>query len=103
MARPRQQVDWSPSAESDLSDIWDYYETAAGPLVADRIVNEIRKACLLLEEHPLAGRSREELRPGLRSLVAAPYTIFYRVRQGGAEIARVLHGRQDIGRIFADR
>jgi plasmid stabilization system protein ParE len=33
--------------------------------------------------------------PGLRSVLAHPYAIFYRVRNDDVEIARVLHERRD--------
>ena len=58
--------------------------------------------CRLLEDHPLAGRARDEVRPGLRSIAALPHIIFYRVTDDAAEIIRVLDGRRDIEEIFAD-
>ena len=56
----------------------------------------------MLERHPFGGRSRDELRAGLRSLLSDPYVIFYRVRDGVPEIVRVLHGRRDLDAIFAE-
>ena len=53
-------------------------------------MREIAEACRLLEEHPLAGRARNEVRPGLRSVVTSPYVVFYRVPEDIAEIVRVL-------------
>jgi toxin ParE1/3/4 len=67
---------------------------------AEKVVRAIDDACRLVGEHPLAGRSRDEIRPGLRSVGARPYIVFYRVRDEHPEIVRVLHGRRDIGRIF---
>jgi plasmid stabilization system protein ParE len=32
-----------------------------------------------------------------------PYVVFYRVRNDGIEIVRVLHGRRDVASIFAER
>jgi toxin ParE1/3/4 len=55
----------------------------------------------MLEEYPFAGRSRDEIRPGLRSVVASPHVVFYRVTDGVAEVVRVLDGRQDLDEIFA--
>ena len=93
---------WSPEARSDLSEIWAYYQRAAGRQAADKIVREINAAVMLLEEYPLGGRSREELRPGLRSIAAPPHVLFYRVRRAVPEIVRVLDGRRDIEEIFSD-
>jgi toxin ParE1/3/4 len=58
-------------------------------------------ACRLIEHHPYGGRSRDEVRPGLRSVVANPHIVFYRVNADGlAEVIRVIDGRRDIDTIF---
>lgn len=101
MAEGRRPVLWSPEALSDLSDIWDYYVQVAGRHTADGIVRGIGEACVLLEEHPFAGRARNEVRPGLRSIAASPHVVFYRVNADVAEIVRVLDGRRDLEDIFA--
>jgi toxin ParE1/3/4 len=97
----RRPIAWSFDARSDLSEIWDYFVEVAGRHTADRIVRNIVGACSPLETHPFAGRTRDEVREGLRSVVARPYVIFYRVRDGAAEIARVLDGRRDLDEVFA--
>jgi toxin ParE1/3/4 len=56
----------------------------------------------MLEEHPLAGRTRDQIRPGLRSVLASPYVIFYRVLGNAAQLIRILDGRRDIDDIFSD-
>lgn len=102
MAEGRRPVIWSSEARSDLTEIWNYYATVAGPHTANTIVREIGESCRLLKDHPLAGRARSEVRPGLRSIVASPYVIFYRVVDDIAEIVRVLDGRRDLDEIFSD-
>jgi len=92
---------WSFDARADLSEIWDYYAKVAGPHTANRIVRSIHETCRLLEDHPFAGRGRNELRPGLRSIAAASNIIFYRVKDDVAEIVRVLDGRRDLDEVFA--
>jgi toxin ParE1/3/4 len=62
---------------------------------------EALAATALIEEHPFAGRARDEVRPGLRSFAAAPHVVFYRVIEDRPEIVRVLDGRQDIEERFA--
>ena len=101
MAELRRPVVWSSDARDDLGVIWDYYTKVAGQHTAEKIVREIGEACLLLEDHPFAGRSRNEVRPELRSVATSPHIIFYRVKNGTAEIVRVLDGRQDIDTYFA--
>jgi toxin ParE1/3/4 len=103
MARNRRRpIIWSPEARADLSEIWNYYASAAGRQTANKIVHEIGQACSLLQGYPFAGRARDEVRPGFRSIAAAPHVVFYRVRNGIAEIVRVLDGRRDLDTIFTD-
>jgi toxin ParE1/3/4 len=92
---------WSPEAVADLSDIWSYYEGVASRRTADNIIRAIGDAVRLLEDHPYGGRARDEVRPGLRSVVANPHVIFYRViADEVAEIVRVIDGRRDIDAVF---
>jgi toxin ParE1/3/4 len=93
---------WSPEAIADLEAIWDFYAEAAGQTTAEKVVRQIAETCRMIGEHPLIGRSRDEVRPGLRSLVSHPNVIFYRVRNDIPEIVRVLDGRRDIDSIFLD-
>jgi toxin ParE1/3/4 len=76
MVAPRQPVVWSPEARADLSEIWNYYVDVAGWNTADKIVREIGQVCRLLEEHPFAGRARDEVRRGLRSIATRPHVVF---------------------------
>ena len=93
---------WSPEARADLDRIWGYYDQTAGRNTAEKIVRQIGRAALLIQDHPFAGRARDEVRPGLRSMAATPHVIFYRVKADTPEIVRVLDGRQDIDEIFAE-
>ena len=103
MAAHKRPVIWSPEAESDLADIWSYYRDVAGAQAAEgKSLRAISKACLLLEEHALVGRARDEIRPGLRSVLVSPHVVFYRVSGETAQIVRILDGRRDIEDIFAD-
>jgi toxin ParE1/3/4 len=102
MAGRRRLIVWSPEAEADLTDIWSYYAEAAGRRAADTIIRAIGEACQMLEEHPLAGPTRDEIRPGLRSALASPYVVFYQVIGEAAQIVRILDGRRDVDEIFSD-
>ena len=93
---------WSPEALDDIDHLWDYYTHNAGRAAADKIVREIAKVVKTIDDFPFAGRARDEIRAGLRSLTVAPQIIFYRLKNDRPEIVRVLDGRQDIEEIFAD-
>jgi toxin ParE1/3/4 len=75
----------------------------AGRNTAEKILREIGEVITLIEDHPFAGRSRNEVRPGLRSFAASPHVVFYRVVDSTPEIVRVLDGRQDIEDKFTGR
>lgn len=103
MAEARRSALWSPEALDDRERIWDYYVQVAGRHTAEKILREIAEVIALIEDHPFSGRSRNEVRPGLRSFAATPHVVFYRVANHTPEIVRVLDGRQDIEERFAAR
>jgi toxin ParE1/3/4 len=86
-------------AETDLAEILDYLEER-NPQAAERFATAIDDRCSLLSQLPLMGRSREELSPGLRSLVVEHYVLFYRVKATAVEVLRILHGARDIDTIM---
>jgi toxin ParE1/3/4 len=102
MAGRRGTAIWSPEAVVDVAEIWNYYERVAGRNPAEKILRQISEVVATVEDHPFVGRSRNELRPGFRSLAASPHVVFYRVVDDVLEIVRVLDGRQDIEEIFAE-
>ncbi len=102
MIERRRPANWSPESLADLDAIWDYYVQVAGPATAEKLVREIAALVQSIEEHPMIGRTRDEVREGLRSLAASPHVVFYRLIDETTEIVRVLDGRQDIEDIFSE-
>ena len=86
-------------AETDLAEILDYLDER-NPRAAERLATAIDDRCTLLSQLPLMGRTREELSPGLRSLVIEHYVLFYRVKATAVEVLRILHGARDIDTIM---
>ncbi len=87
----------APDAAADLDHIW--YNVALGSdsiARADRLVDAITERFYLLSLHPRIGRTRDDLRPGLRSFAVVGYVILYRIEGEDVVIVHVLHGRQDI-------
>ena len=103
MAEGGRAAVWSSEAIEDRERIWDYYVRIAGRNTAEKILREIGEVITLIEDHPFAGRARNEVRPGVRSFTATPHVVFYRVVNDNPEIVRVLDGRQDIDEKFAVR
>jgi len=102
MAGHKSRVIWSPEALDDIDRLWDYYAGKAGRATADKLLREVARIVAAIDDFPLAGRSRDEIRAGLRSLAASPQIVFYRLKGDRPEIVRVLDGRQDIEEIFSE-
>lgn len=93
---------WSKTALADLAGTWSHYAKIAGRLTADKTVRDVGAACRTLETRPFAGRARDEVRPGLRSIAAGPLVVFYRLgHRDGPEVLRVLDRRKDFEELFA--
>ena len=97
MAGPERPIVWSSAALADLAELWSHYATVAGRLTADKTVRDVGEACRAIAARPFAGRSRNDVRAGLRSIAAGAVVVFYRVgRHDGAEVLRVLDRRKDV-------
>lgn len=102
MTERRRPAIWSPEAITDLEAIWDYNARAAGSPTTEKLVREIAALVEAIEQHPMIGRARDEVRAGLRSMAASPHVVFYRIDNDVPSIVRVLDGRQDIEDIFGE-
>lgn len=89
--RPRK----SPQAEIDVTSIWRFIADN-NVEAADALLDQIEKTFDMLAQTPMAGRSRSELSPGLRSFPVRSYIIFYMPVSDGIEVVRVMSGRRDI-------
>jgi toxin ParE1/3/4 len=85
----------STLAESDLDAIWLFAARDHSIEVANRLVDDITDRCVLLADHPEAGRRRDEIAAGLRSFPVRNHIIYYRPEPGHVLIARILHGSRD--------
>ena len=102
MAEHKPPIIWSPEALNDIDYLWDYFAGTAGRATADKVLRQIAKVVAAIDDFPLAGRTRDEIRTGLRSLATSPHIVFYRLKGDRPQIVRVLDGRQDIEEIFSD-
>lgn len=82
-------------AEADLAAALAYLD-ARNPAAADRLATAIRDRVERLRHQPLTGRARDDLRPGLRSVVVPPYLVLYRVQPDALLVVRILHGSRNL-------
>jgi toxin ParE1/3/4 len=91
----------TPSASGDLAEIWEFI-AADNPVQADAFIELIDAKFQNPSRHPDAGRRRDELLDGLRSLPVGRSLIFYLQDDVCRRIVRVLHGARDVEAVFAD-
>ena len=86
----------------DLAEHWGYRASVQGIESADGLLDRIEARLQLLATFPESGTSRDELRPGLRSVVLGKLVLFYNPLKDGIELVRVLDGRRDLQTILAE-
>ena len=64
-------------SQTDLLDIWRYFARVASPDIADGILRDIQQAAAALGETALQWQARDDVMPGLCSVRAHPYTVFF--------------------------
>ena len=90
----------SGAAEQDLDEIFLYWAKRAGLKAADRLMDSITERFWLLGEYPDAGRSAEDIAPGVRCFPAGKYLIYYRHTRRVTDILHIFDGAQDQKRAF---
>jgi toxin ParE1/3/4 len=75
-------------------------ERSGSAELGDRIIQTLLHRCQALANLPHMGRPRPELRPRMRSCLAAPYVIFYRTARTHVVILRIVHERRDLADVF---
>lgn len=87
----------APEVITELDEIWYYVATESSSVdIADRLIASITDRFLLIAAHPYIGRSRDDLRTGLRSFPVGQYLIIYRVADEDVLILHVTHGRRNL-------
>lgn len=88
----------APKAEADLIDIW-LYVAEDQPINADRLLDRLNDAALLISETPLMGVDRPDLSKDIKSFPVENYILFYRIKPDVLELVRVLSASRDIGSV----
>jgi toxin ParE1/3/4 len=89
------KAEYRPAARADLEAIYDHIATDS-PERALRFVEGIEEGCLMLCDHGLLGRARNDLAPGLRTLaLRGRVVVAYRLRGEQIEVIRIFYAGQD--------
>jgi len=89
----------SPEAEQDLIDIW-LYIAEDSPVNADHYTDKLYDKGIILAENPQIGTKRLDLIDELRAFPVDHYVLYYRERNNGIEMIRVLRASRDVYSIF---
>jgi toxin ParE1/3/4 len=89
------RVTRADAADRDLDEILEYL-TERSPPAAERLVADLDSRSRLLATQPRAGRPRNDLAPGLRSIVVGRYVVFFVSTDDEVIIVRIIHGARNI-------
>lgn len=90
-------IAFSPAAEADIDEIWDYSADRWGLDQADSYIDAIRDACYSLAKGTANGRPAEVL-PYFQKYLCGSHVIYFLDYQDHLDVIRVLHQRQDAER-----
>ena len=85
----------TPAAQRDLSSIWDYTAERWDQRQAETYVLEIKAAIERIAAQPERGRACDDIRAGYRRYAIGTHLIFFRERDDGVDVIRILHQRMD--------
>jgi toxin ParE1/3/4 len=97
------EVAYAETADEDINRLYGWISDHSDPIAANDYIARVHRACAALAEFPNRGTPRDDLAPGLRSIVVERKTvIIYEPRANRVRILRVLHRGRNIGLAFND-
>lgn len=93
--KPSLELEYAEAAREDLDEIEAFLESEASATVAEKVVDGIVSRCEDLPDMPKASKDRNEIAPGLRSVTAGSYVIYFKILEDKVYVVRVLHGSRD--------
>jgi len=98
----KRAVVFTPEAQDDLLDLYDYIAVRSSTKRALRYIGRIEKTCMSLQTLPERGTLREDLRPGLRVMgFEHRVLIAFRVNPDSVAILRILYGGRKVELAFS--
>lgn len=97
------RVVFTPEAQADLEELYDYVTDASSADIAARFTDAIITFCEQLAVFPNRGRAREDIRPGLRIIgYRRRAVIAFTANDDVVAILGVYYGGRDYERILED-
>lgn len=85
----------TPRAQRDIEDIWDYTVDHWNVGQAETYIRQIHHAIEAVAAKPKLARSCNAIRPGYWKYPAGSHVLFFRMRDEGIDVVRILHSRMD--------
>lgn len=92
---------YAPAAVFDLEEIIDYIGSD-NPARALTFVAELEAQAAKAAERPQSFPARDDLAPGLRSIVHQSYLILFRELEDEVRVVHVVHGRRNLHALSFD-
>ena len=100
MRTKRAEYRLSPKAVRDLESIWSYTFGEWGIDQANRHINDLTAAFDRIAAGPQIASACDHIRIGYRRLSVGRHVIYFRAKNFGVEVIRVLHAKMDAERYF---
>lgn len=89
-------IAFSPAAEADIGEIWNYSADRWGADQADGYIDAIQDACRALARGTRQGRP--SVLPGLHKYLCGSHVVYFVDAADHLNVIRILHQRQDAER-----
>ena len=86
----------TPSAKSDLIDIWYYSVETWGEKQAEKYLQDVEDKLNQIADNPRLEKHRPEIVLGYYSFPVQKHIIFYLISNSYIDIIGILHGKMDI-------
>ncbi|GAC1334795.1 MAG: hypothetical protein NVSMB26_18130 [Beijerinckiaceae bacterium] len=97
----RLEVRFRPNALSDLEDIYRWvYRASLNPIIAERFTMRIVARCLKIGDAPAAGRPRDDLATGLRTIAFERRAVVAYLVTDTVEITNIFSGGRDYETLY---
>ena len=90
---------FTPAAQSDIENIWNYTIAQWGETQAIKYLQEISIGCIAISTKERPSYSAEDIRTGYQKFYINAHVVFFKINHSNdMEVIRILHQQMDAGR-----
>jgi len=87
---------FTPAAEIDILDIWNYTRKEWGANQAEKYIQKLSLACSKLSDALSQEIAIDYVRPGYRKVLAGKHAVYFTRQEKEITVIRILHQRMDV-------